>query len=61
MQFVHISQSQERFSLKRQSSYFENIFNDPLFIMVTSLQVFHIKLEQIQGSGTCEQTGSAVS
>lgn len=44
---------QLRFSLEIQQSYFKNIFNDPLFIMVAGLQVFHIEFEQIQGSGTC--------
>ncbi len=34
-------------------SYLQNIFDDPLFIMVAGLQVFHIKFEQIQRSGTC--------
>lgn len=36
----------------RQPSYFENILNDPLFIVVAGLQVFHVEFEQIQGSRT---------
>jgi len=34
-------------------TYLENIFDDPLLIVVAGLQVFYIELEQIQGSGSC--------
>lgn len=48
-------QSPDPRPVMRRQSYFQDVFNDPLLVMVAGLQVLHVELKQIQRSGSCRR------
>ena len=35
----------------KTETHLEDVFDDPLLVMVTGFQVLHVELEQVQGGG----------